>query len=107
AGREALVLGVVRTLDVDRVGRAGPGAQLAADALLEPVRVAVEDVAPVVARRGRPLLLGIELGGDLLEHRPEGQAEALDAVEHLLALRFVAGRRCAGWGGGRPVRAGT
>src|SRR6185436_15950631 len=50
-GREPLVLGVGRALDVDRVGRAGPGAQLAADALLEPVRVAVEDVPAVIARR--------------------------------------------------------
>jgi hypothetical protein len=36
AGRVARVLGVVGALDVDRVGRAGPGAQLAADALLQP-----------------------------------------------------------------------
>src|ERR1700730_4500223 len=36
--REALLVGVVRALDEDRVGRAGPRAQLAPDALLQPVR---------------------------------------------------------------------
>ncbi len=51
AGGEALLLGVVAALDVDRVGRAGPGAQLAADALLQAVRVTVEDVPAVVPRR--------------------------------------------------------
>src|SRR6202042_11448 len=49
----ALLLGVVRALHVDRVGRAGPRAQLAADALLQPVRVPVELVAAVEPRRGR------------------------------------------------------
>src|SRR6185436_14972858 len=49
--REALLVGVVATLDVDRVRRAGPGAQLAADALLQAVRVPVEDMPAVVARR--------------------------------------------------------
>src|SRR5689334_19471276 len=39
AGRVPLVVGVVGPLDVDRVGGAGPGAQLAADALLQAVRV--------------------------------------------------------------------
>ncbi len=51
AGREARLLGVVGALDVDGVGRAGPGAQLAADALLQAVRVPVEHVPAVVARR--------------------------------------------------------
>src|SRR6478736_8651946 len=35
AGAEPFVVGVGRALDVDRVGRAGPGTQLAADTLLE------------------------------------------------------------------------
>src|SRR5690606_1891382 len=39
AGRVPLPLGVAGTLHVDGVGGAGPGAQLAADALLQPVRV--------------------------------------------------------------------
>ena len=83
AGREALLLGVVRALDVDRVGRAGPGAQLAADALLETVGVAVEQVAAVEARRGGLLLLGVLLGHDLLEHRAEGHAEALERAQEV------------------------
>src|SRR5262249_6339766 len=73
---EALLLGVVAALDVDRVRRAGPRAQLAADALLQPVRVAVEDVPAVVPRRGGYALLGVLLGDDLLEHVREGHAEA-------------------------------
>src|SRR3954470_20737416 len=43
ARREPAGVGVVSALDVDGVGRAGPRAQLAADALLEPVRVPVQD----------------------------------------------------------------
>src|SRR4029079_6356233 len=84
AGAEALLVGVGRALDVDRVRRAGPGAQLAADALLEAVGPAVELVAAVEARRGRLLLEGVLLGDDLLEHRPEGHAEPGDRVPELL-----------------------
>ena len=49
AGAERSLLGVGRALDEDGVGRAGPRAQLAPDALLEAVRVAVELVPTVVA----------------------------------------------------------
>src|SRR4051794_38058876 len=56
---------VVGTLDEDRVGRAGPRAQLAADALLEAVRVAVELVTTVEAGRRGARLLGVLLGRDL------------------------------------------
>ncbi len=55
-------------LDVDRVGRAGPGAQLAADALLQPVGPAVELVVAVEPGRGRLFHLGVLDGVDLLEH---------------------------------------
>src|SRR6478736_260722 len=40
--REALLFGVVAALHEDRVGRAGPRAQLAADTLLQAVRVPVQ-----------------------------------------------------------------
>src|SRR6478672_13218925 len=83
-GAEALVLGVGRALDVDRVGRAGPGAQLAPDALLQPVRPAVQLVPTVEPRRGGQLLEGVLLGDDLLEHGPEGHPEARDRVPELL-----------------------
>ena len=79
----ALLLGVVRALHVDGVGRAGPGAQLTADALLQPVRPAVELVTAVEAGRGGGLLLGILDGIHLLEHRPEGDTEPLDGVEEV------------------------
>ena len=50
---EALVLGVGRALDVDRVGGAGPGAQLATDALLEAVGLPVQLVTAVEPRHSR------------------------------------------------------
>ena len=86
AGRVPLLRRVVGALDVDRVRRAGPGAQLAADALLQPVRPPVELVPAVEPGRGRPLLLGVLDGVDLPEHLPEGDAEALDRVEELRHL---------------------
>src|SRR5882757_720475 len=80
-GRIPLRLGVVTALDVDRVGRAGPGAQLAADALLQAVRVPVEHVPAVVARGGRVDVERVLLRVDLLEHGREGQPEPLGEAE--------------------------
>src|SRR5262249_29255908 len=77
ARRVPLALGVVGALDVDGVRRAGPGAQLAADALLQPVRVPVEHVPSVVARRGRVEVERVLLRVDLLEHLAERQPEPL------------------------------
>ena len=84
---EPLVLGVRRPLDVDRVRRAGPGAQLAPDALLEAVGPAVELVAAVEPGRGRQLLEGVLLGDHLLEHGPEGDSEPGDRVPELFLER--------------------
>ena len=78
---EPRLIGVVGALDVDRVGRAGPGAQLAADALLQAVGVAVELVAAVVARLDRTRLLRILLGDVFFEHRRERHAEPGDAIQ--------------------------
>ena len=50
---------------VDAPRRAHAGAELAADALLHAVLVAVEDVAPVEAERLGPLLVGVLLGDDV------------------------------------------
>src|SRR6266566_3772010 len=83
AGRVALVLGVVRPLHVDGVGGAGPGAQLAADAFLQPVRPPVQLVAAVEPRRRGFLLLRVLDGVDLPEHLPEGDAKALDGAQEL------------------------
>src|SRR6266566_3612462 len=83
AGRVALVLGVVRPLHVDGVGGAGPGAQLAADAFLQPVRPPVQLVAAVEPRHRGFLLLWVLDGVDLPEHLPEGDAEALDGAQEL------------------------
>ncbi len=99
AGAVALVVGVRRALDVDRVRRAGPRAQLAADALLEAVGPAVELVPAVEAGRGGLLLERVLLGDDLLEHGPEGDAEPGDRVPELLlqapGLRLLVSHRCA------------
>src|ERR1700730_9928754 len=51
--------GVLRSDDEDGVGWAGPGAQLAADALLEAVLVAVEDVAALEPGERLPALLRV------------------------------------------------
>src|SRR5690606_35145659 len=80
----ALVLGVGGTLDVDRVGRARPGAQLAPDALLQTVGPAVELVPAVEPRCGRTLVERVLDGDGFAEHRPERHAEAGDRVPELL-----------------------
>jgi hypothetical protein len=85
-GRVPLVRRVVPALDVDGVRRAGPRAQLAADALLQPVRPPVELVMTVEPRRGRPLVLRILDGLDLPEHLLEGDPEPLDRVEEIKHL---------------------
>src|SRR3954447_7190142 len=77
----ALGLGVVAALDVDGVRRARPRAELAADALLQAVRVPVEDMPAVVARLRRVEVERVLLGVDLLEHRRERQPEALGEAE--------------------------
>src|SRR5262252_2267772 len=78
-----LLRGVVRAFHVDGVGRAGPRAQLAADALLQAVRPAVELVTAVEPGRGGPFLLGVLDRVDLPEHLPEGHAKPLDRTKEL------------------------
>src|SRR6185369_15207353 len=80
-GREPLRLGVGRALDVDRVGRAGPCAQLAADALLQPVRVAVEYVPAVIARRGDRVLERVLRRDHLAEQVGERDPEPLGRTD--------------------------
>ena len=106
-GREARLLGVVAALDVDRVGRAGPGAQLAADALLQPVGVPVEHVPAVVARLGHLRLERVLLGGHLPEHLREGDAEALGRRgQHAVADGRAGCRRADGARPRRPTAGG-
>src|SRR5690606_40480721 len=83
AGRVPLLGGVVGALDVDRVRGAGPGAQLAADALLQAVRPAVELVPPVEAGRGRLLHLGVLNGLALHENLVERDPEPLHRVQEI------------------------
>src|SRR6266511_59751 len=77
AHRPARLGGVVGPLDVDGVGRAGVGAQLAADAAFQAVRVAVEQVAAVEAGGGRLLLLRVLDGVPPAEHAAEGDRHPL------------------------------
>ena len=68
---------------VDGVGRAGPGAELAADALLQPVWPAVELMPSVEPGSGRLHLLRVLDGVDLPGHLAEGDAEPLHGFEEL------------------------
>src|ERR1019366_923281 len=78
--RHRVVGRVVEAADVDAVGRAHAGAQLAADALLHPVLVPVEDVPAVLARLLRALLLGVLPGDGRTSQGLEGQLEAPEEV---------------------------
>src|SRR5262249_10847717 len=78
---EALLLGVGGPLHEDRISRAGPGAQLAADALLQTVRPPVELVAPVEPGSGRNLHLRVLDRLHLAEELVEGDAEPLDGIQ--------------------------
>src|SRR5262249_37384420 len=81
--REPLLRGVVGALDVDRVRRARPRAQLAADALLQAVGPAVQLVTAVEARRRGLLDLGVLHHLGLAEHLVESDAEPLDRVQEI------------------------
>jgi hypothetical protein len=82
--------GVLGRLHHDAAHRAGDGAELAADALLEAVGVAMEDVLPAFARRDRLLPLRV-LDGDnrlgvVLEGRRQGAGD-IDGAKQDLAQR--------------------
>ena len=81
--RDLVAGGVGGGLDEDRVRRARPSAQLAADAALQAVGVPVELVASVIPGRRGDLLLGVLLGGDLPEHRGDRDAVAGHGGEEL------------------------
>jgi hypothetical protein len=93
AGRDARLVGVLGRLDVDGLGRAGGGAQRAADAALQAVLVAHQVVAAPEARDRDRLLLGI-LDGDGRaaevtkdDTQPTRQTgDTLDHVGHWLLL---------------------
>src|SRR6185503_12212489 len=81
--RDAMLLGVVRTFHVDGVRGTRPRAQLAADALLQPVRVLVQEVAPDVRpAEQRRDLLRILLGHVAPEDLAERDREPLGDLDH-------------------------
>src|SRR5207342_2260244 len=81
AWRIPRLLGVLRSLDVDRVGRAGPGAQLAPDTFLQSIWPAIQLVPPVKARCGDSGTVRIVDRERLAKHRLEGHAEASDGIK--------------------------
>src|SRR5258708_4772120 len=83
ARRVPLGLGIAAALDVDGVGWAGPGTELAADALFQAIGAAVELVPAMEPRRGRLLLLRVLDGVHLAELLPEGDPEPLDRVQEI------------------------
>src|SRR5205823_1590928 len=80
AGRDAVAGRVLGRDDADAVGRAGGGAERAADALLEAVLVPLQPVPPAVARVHGALVLRILLRDRLLEDLLQRYAEALQRV---------------------------
>src|SRR5919109_4548732 len=79
---------VLGRLDHDAPHRAGDGAQLATDALLQPIGVAMQDMTAALARRDRLLPLGVFDGDDragiVLEGGGEG-ARDIDGTEEDVA----------------------
>src|SRR5690606_36215070 len=103
AGRHRVVGRVVGAAHVDAAGRAHPGAQLAADALLHPVLVAVEDVTAVepdgLVPLG-PLVLdvgdGLGLAGaGALEQLPEADGEDAEVAHQCTPSGSSSRRRWA------------
>src|SRR5665811_143951 len=85
AGTEAFVIGVLGAFDVDGVRGARPGAEFAADALLQAVRPPIELVSAVETGRGHLLLEGVLLGDSFAEHRAEGDTESGDGIPERFA----------------------
>src|SRR5918911_2353826 len=83
-----MVRGILGSLDQDAVGRAGPGTELAADAALQAVVVALQHVPTPEAGIPLPLLLRI-----LDRHRP-GE-HGLERKRHALDERADAGNAIA------------
>src|SRR5580704_3591278 len=97
-----MIGGVVEPADVNAIGRADACAQLAADALLHPVLVAVEYVAAVLTRLLGLLLLGIHRRDPGPGQVLEGQFEAAQEgklVLHLVAHAHYASPPCVGSAG--------
>jgi hypothetical protein len=81
---DPLLVGVLGGLDVDRVGRAGDGAQLAPYAALQPVLVLDQDVpAAIAGRQGQPLFR-VRHRGRLAKDVLEGRGQSLGQLgEHV------------------------
>ena len=77
ARRDAIRVGILGSFDVNAIRRARRSAQKAADALLQPIFIAMQDVDTAVARLEMNRLVRIILGDRLPKHILERDAEAL------------------------------
>ena len=87
-GRDALRVGVFGGFDINTARRTCCGAQEAADALLESVFVAMEDMDSPVACLEMDWLLGIVFGDGFSQHIAKCHAETLDQGSDCFASFF-------------------
>jgi len=85
AGRDALRFGVFRRFNVNAIRGARRRAQIAGDALLEAVLVALQDVDTAIARLHARRDFRKILGGSFAEHGPQSDAKAFEERHERLA----------------------
>ena len=88
ARRHRRVGRVVGAAHVDALRRAHAGAQLAADALLHAVLVAIEDVTAVEPHRLRTLLVRVPLGHLGPPHLADGDPEPAQPAHYRISSRY-------------------
>ena len=77
-GGNPFSVGIFRGFDIDTVRRASSGTKKAADTFFETVFIALQDVNTAIAWLDRRRSVGKTLSRSFLEHRPQGDAEALN-----------------------------
>ena len=84
-GGNAICIRVFRGFDVNSAGRAGGGAQKAADAFFQSIFIPLEDMDPSITRLEMDGLLRIIFRDGLLQHVTEGHAEAFHKRDECFA----------------------
>jgi hypothetical protein len=84
-GGNSLSVGVFRGFDVDTIRGASSGAKKASDTFFEAVFIALKHVYAPIARLNCWRSVGKTFSGGLLEHRSQGDAEALDERDKCFA----------------------
>ena len=77
ACRNAIRVGILSRLDINAIRRTRGGAQKAADALLQPIFIAMQNVNSAVAWLKMNRFVRVVLGDRLPKHILKGHAEAL------------------------------